>query len=37
MPTLFNPKHLKKKLKMKMTHPPHKYKTGPTLDIWEIA
>jgi hypothetical protein len=37
MPTLFNPKYLKKKEKMTMTHPPPKYKTGPTLDLLEIA
>jgi hypothetical protein len=39
MPTLLNPKHLKKnkKNKMTMTHPPPKFKTGPTLDLSEIA
>jgi hypothetical protein len=38
MPTLFNPIHLKKEgKKMTMTHPPPKYKTGPTLDLSENA
>jgi hypothetical protein len=38
MPILFIPKHLKKRKKeMTMTHPPPKYKTGPTLDLSEIA
>jgi hypothetical protein len=38
MPTLFHPKHLKKnQIKMTLTHPPPKYKTGPTLDLSEIA
>jgi hypothetical protein len=36
-PTLFNPKHFKNIKKMSMTHPPPKYKTGPTLDLSEIA